>query len=433
MLLRQPPRVGHLARCRDPRSETPRQLDDRRKRGRSPDPPTDTDHDLRGYERRRRRLAKRPHGSHPHAGRHPRDGKRVDGCLPPRGGASGGKDARTDRRHLRTRARQDGRHDDSPEGRLVLADAVLGVDIEVDRIAGETEAEPCGHPRGEIAAPDGRAEEDEAGRSHTDRLGEDRGVCVRRVRLEGGIVRHEHAVGARSSERGRVHRAGTDHDRLDPSAEARREVGRLGEELGRDRSDALAARLHHHPDARTRTRRAPGKRPSLVAALQRPEIAQACRKRPRLRFRAVARDELPAPCDLDGLHAGDPRGRPCRSHLFGRDAEVGHSERRDRLRRCGLALDLGREALFGQVFRGRHDGRERAGHRLEPLVGLALRRERPGRIDLEAAGTGHLRQIEELGDLGTDLAGLGIRAGTPEEDHVGRLAAERARQRVGGC
>ena len=110
-------------------------------------------------------------------------------------------------------------------------------------------------------------------------------------------------------------------------------------------------------------------------------------------------------------------------------------ERQDRLVGCGLALGLGREALLVQVLRRRDQGRQRALHVLEALVGLALGVERArGEIETQPAHGGRLRQVEQLRHLRADLAGLGIDARAAEQNEIGACSrrsdgGERARRR----
>ena len=73
----------------------------------------------------------------------------------------------------------------------MLPYTALGVEVEIDRIAREPEAEACGNAGGKVSPERGRAEQHEARRPRTNGVGQHRGVRVRRVGVEPGALGDE--------------------------------------------------------------------------------------------------------------------------------------------------------------------------------------------------------------------------------------------------
>ena len=429
VLLREPAQVGHVARGGNRRPELRRERRDRRQRRRPADAASDAEHDVRRLEGRAGGVAERALLPHAHARRHRGHGEALHHGAPGRVRPCRAQDPRPHGRHLRPRPGEDRRHDRAAEGGLHLAHAALGVEVQVDRVAGQPEAEPRRDARREVAAARARRDEDEARRAGADRVGERGGVRVGRVGDERRALGDQHAVGAGGGERGGMLRAIAEHERLHGRAEARGQLRGLGEQLGRDGLRAPRPHLGDHPHRRATRRAARRERRPVVAG--RRERPQALPERARERLGRVAGQHLAAARARHVLDAGDPGGRAPGADVVGREPHLGGAEARDRLGRRRLPLGLGREALLGEVLgRGDHR-RQRPGHRLEALVGLALGDQGARRrIELEPARPRHLRQVQHLRHLGTDLPRLGVGAGAAEEDEVGLLAREHGGQRA---
>ena len=125
----------------------------------------------------------------------------------------------------------------------MLPHAAIGGDVEVDRVAGEAEAEPRRDARREVAAERRRPQQHEPRPAGADGVGQDRSVRLRRVGVETRSLGDEHAIGAGGGQHGRLGAAGTDDDRLDRPAEPDRECGRFGEQLPGDGTQPLDTEL----------------------------------------------------------------------------------------------------------------------------------------------------------------------------------------------
>src|SRR4029450_108631 len=110
-------------------------------------------------------------------------------------------------------------------------DASLAVDVEIDGTAGEAEAETRGHAWREVAPAHRRPEQHETRRPAPDGIGEHRRVRVRRVGIEAVRTPPQPPTGPGAGKGGSVLFPWTDHDRLDPRVEGRRERRRLRQQL----------------------------------------------------------------------------------------------------------------------------------------------------------------------------------------------------------
>ena len=252
------------------------------------------------------------------------------------------------------RARQDRRDDAAAERRLVLQQAAVGIETEVDAIPGESEVQPRCHARRQIAPMAVAGEQHDARRVAANRFGQHRGVHLGVERGQAEVVAEQHAIGTVGGERGGV--------ALDVMAE---QHGADSAAMARARSRALPS------SSKMTGRSAP---PSSSATTQTsvatgaPHVAEAASRSPVAPDAPVAEQAVlveqtsaragdggvvarvaasmmrPSRCVLDGCETGDPGRRAGAAELRAVGGEVGGVSSTDRL---GLSR-LARSAFDGK-------------------------------------------------------------------------------------
>jgi len=252
------------------------------------------------------------------------------------------------------------------------------------------------------------------------------------VGVEMGALGDEHAICARCRQGLRPARypLTTHEQRLDGTTQRPGEPRRLGQELGRHRTRPPRSQLCDHEQGRSLPGLARGQRRRLGERRERSELPQPFSEPTGKLRRIVAFEQLPTPLDLDGFQLGDPRRGALGPDLVCTQVEIRQSEGCDGLLGCRQTLGLRREPLLGQIFRGRHERREWPAHGLEPRVDGPFRLEDPRRrIHAQRAHHRGLGPTQQLGDLGTHLARLGIDTRAADQHEIRPLPTNRRRQR----
>ncbi len=220
------------------------------------------------------------------------------------------------------------------------------------------------------------------------------------------------------------------------------EQARLREELERDAADRALEELGDDPDARAlraapRRRRARRRRDvagaSTPAGAKRPRRSTSSATRVAIAASRSPSSTRPARATVTVSSPSTQVGEPAAPRLATSTPRSAARELDDRFRLRRFLVGAAGKRLGREILPRAHQRRQRPVTSLRALVGLALGGERTRRrIEREGARATHLRQVEQLGDLGPDLGGLGVDARAAAEHEIERLAAERRRERAGG-
>ena len=361
-------------------------------------------------------------------------------------GCGGREYARPHRRHLGPRSRQNGRYHAAAERGLELHQEAVVVQFQANAVAGKPQLQPRSKPRRQVQTVRGRAQQHRVWRVLGHGPGQHRGVALGVVAPEPGIVgQPDHVRAVRGQQRGVAFHAVADEHGLHVRAQPRRKLRRPAQQLQCNRARSAAQNLGDYPDRSHFTalsHRPPGRAPAprTVRILEHVSLFQVLHQPAHRGFdRLVTRyDSLPV--RLLGVNVADLGRRAFRAEQRGIVREVRGGQLLDwhgasGLQRVRAWERLRRDALGDGEQRG-----QRAPQPFVALVRLPLDHDLARRlVQLQPTHAGNLRQPQHLGDLGADLARLGVHAVAPAQDEIERFAAQRQRerprrgQRVGSC
>jgi hypothetical protein len=337
--------------------------------------------------------------------------------------------ARGARREGREHARPDGRHlhrgraadrgDELTAERGLPRDQPVAFAFELDRVADEAGVEAHRHARRHLASPCGGRHQD---RPRRFTAGE---FCNRAsdVFLDVLAVEVHDLVGAPADELLGIRRLHRDGEHV--AGELRGRAEQLA-------SAVVATGLEHHDRARRLHKRFGNGRGDLVVALGVEGTARDEEPHRRVDLFGERRVEPAAPGSIDGhdLDGPHPRRRcvlPPRTR-----AELGGCHGPDHRRRhCGAPRWVDLRGV-GEAF-GRRQDRGQPHLGLQPAVVEFATRVDTVAVDREMADAGEEGQVEQFGELGTNLTGVGVDRVAAREQKVERpLTAERGGERLRG-
>ena len=249
----------------------------------------------------------------------------------------------------------------------------------------------------------------------------------------------------RGQQRGVAFHAVADEHGLHVRAQPRRKLRRPAQQLQCNRARSAAQNLGDYPDRShfaALSHRPPGRAPAprTVRILEHVSLFQVLHQPANRGFdRLVTRyDSLPV--RLLGVNVADLGRRAFRAEQRGIVREVRGGQLLDWHGARGLQRVRAWERLRRDTLGYGEQRGQRAAQPFVALVRLPLDHDLARRlVQLQPPHAGNLRQPQHLGDLGADLARLGVHAVAPAQDEIERFAAQRQRerprrgQRVGSC